>query len=158
MLQNPQSGSISPHKVPKSLFSHLGKVLSSSWPVLFSFFNSTIFGFVCFCFCLRGKIHPELTSVSNLPGFPPPPPKPQCMVVYPSRMSFQFSVSHHHSMASDRWVVWFRDWEMNLSPQNGKSAELQPLDHQGWLFSLFLNFLSNISVCCVLSQYKSTPL
>ena len=41
--------------------------------------------------------------------------KPQCIVAYSSCRSFQFFyVSHHHSMATNRRVVWFHVQELNL--------------------------------------------
>ena len=44
-------------------------------------------------------------------------PKPQYIAVYSSCKSFWFFyVSHCHSMATDRWVVWFRAWEPNPRP------------------------------------------
>ena len=62
-------------------------------------------------FFWQGKIHPALTSVANLPLFFSASSKHQCMVVYPSCKSFWFYVSHQHSMATDRRVVWFSDRE-----------------------------------------------
>ena len=55
---------------------------------------------------LQRKIRPKLTSIANLPPFFSPL-KPQYMVAYSCKFFWFFYVSHHHSMATDRQVVWF---------------------------------------------------
>lgn len=40
--------------------------------------------------------------------------KPQYTVVHSFKFFWFFSVSSHHSMATDRKVMWFQAWELNL--------------------------------------------
>ena len=52
-------------------------------------------------------------------------PKPQYIVVYSSCKSFYFFyVSHCHSMATDRRVVWFRTWQPNPGHRSGACQTL----------------------------------
>ena len=52
-------------------------------------------------------------------------PKPQCVVVYATCKFFSFFyVSYHHSMATDRQVVWFHDWEANPGCQSSESDKI----------------------------------
>ena len=58
------------------------------------------------CF-LQGKIHPQLTSVANLPPFlSSPVPTPSPIVVYSCKFFWFSYVSCYHSMTTDRRGVW----------------------------------------------------
>ena len=96
-------------------------------------------------FFFLGKSCPELTSVSNLPlsFFFFHSPKPQyiglsssCQVLY---------VSHCHSMATDRQVVWFCTQEPNPRQQSGRHQTLTTRP-SGWLkIVLFLYFRNSFN-------------
>ena len=99
------------------------KILSILWDInhdqpwkSLSSYNSYFYLFIYF----QKKIHSELTSVTNLPFFFFSPPEPQYIVVYSTCRSFWFFyMSHHHSMATDRQVMWFHAKELNPGHQSG---------------------------------------
>ena len=74
------------------------------------YFCLAIFGSIWWIFFSQGKIRPKLTLVANFPPFfflLFSPAKPQYIVGYSCKFFWFFYVSCCHSMATDRWVVWF---------------------------------------------------
>ena len=68
---------------------------------------------ITFFFFLLRKICTELTSVASLPLFFSLPKAPVHTCIFSCRFFWFFYVSHHHSMATGRQVVWFHSWELN---------------------------------------------
>lgn len=120
--------------MPKFLFS-----------VSFDYFLVHVEFIELFFFFPQGKFSRELTSVANRSFFFPHSPKPQYMAVYSRYKPFQFLyVSGHHSMVTERQVVWFHAWVPNPDHQSGAHQTLttRPSGVALTIYYLSLSWLS----------------